>query len=132
MTGPGTSPRNPRNRLEFLRYALTGEKSLTGNELIERIPEVQQFARVHGGRPCRAASARWRRCDIYSGYDSIRLRVGRACPSGSVRRIADGAQREGVGCRDRGVAFTKLSMWLWYQESRARRAAVGMDRTIEN
>jgi L-asparaginase len=46
MTGPGTLPRNPRNRLEFLRYALTGETRLTGNELIERIPEVQQFARV--------------------------------------------------------------------------------------
>jgi uncharacterized protein YraI len=26
MTGPGTLPRIPRNRLEFLRYALTGEK----------------------------------------------------------------------------------------------------------
>jgi L-asparaginase len=46
MTGPGTLPRNPRNRLEFLRYTLTGEARLTGNELIERIPEVQQFARV--------------------------------------------------------------------------------------
>jgi hypothetical protein len=46
MTGPGTLPRNPTNRLEFLRYALTGEKRLTGNELIKRIPEVQQFARV--------------------------------------------------------------------------------------
>jgi L-asparaginase len=46
ITGPGTLPRNPRNRLEFLRYATTGEPRLTGKELIERIPEVQQFARV--------------------------------------------------------------------------------------
>ena len=46
FTGVGTLPRNPRNRLEFLRYATTSESRLTGKELIERIPEVQQFARV--------------------------------------------------------------------------------------
>jgi L-asparaginase len=46
ITGPGTLPRNPKNRLEFLRYATTGEPRLTGKELIERIPEVAQFARV--------------------------------------------------------------------------------------
>src|SRR5882724_5755599 len=46
FTGVGTLPRNPKNRLEYLRYATTGEARLTGKELIERIPEVQQFARV--------------------------------------------------------------------------------------
>src|SRR6266480_760796 len=46
FTGVGTLPRNPKNRLEFLRYATTGEPRLTGKELIERIPEVQKFARV--------------------------------------------------------------------------------------
>ena len=46
MTGPGTLPRNPKNRLEYLRYAFTGEPRLTGRELIERIPEIQKFARV--------------------------------------------------------------------------------------
>ena len=46
MTGAGTLPRNPTNRLEYLRYATTGEPRLTGKELIERIPEVQKFARV--------------------------------------------------------------------------------------
>jgi L-asparaginase len=46
MTGPGTLPRNPKNRLEFLRYATTGEAPLTAKELVERIPEVAQFARV--------------------------------------------------------------------------------------
>src|SRR6185436_491485 len=46
ITGAGTLPRNPKNRLEYLRYATTGEPRLTGKELIERIPEVQQFARV--------------------------------------------------------------------------------------
>src|SRR5215475_11530732 len=46
VTGVGTLPRNPKNRLEFLRYATTGEPRLTGRELLERIPEVQQFARV--------------------------------------------------------------------------------------
>src|SRR5437016_7311925 len=46
VTGVGTLPRNPTNRLEYLRYSLTGEPRLTGKELIARIPEVQQFARV--------------------------------------------------------------------------------------
>ncbi|MBI3076679.1 MAG: asparaginase, partial [Deltaproteobacteria bacterium] len=46
MMGPGTLPRNPQNRLEYVRYALTGEPRLTGRQLFERIPEVQQFARV--------------------------------------------------------------------------------------
>ena len=46
MTGPGTLPRNPKNRLEYLRYATTGEMPLTAKELVERIPEVAQFARV--------------------------------------------------------------------------------------
>ena len=46
VTGVGTLPRNPKNRLEFLRYATTGEPRLTGRELLERIPEVAQFARV--------------------------------------------------------------------------------------
>jgi L-asparaginase len=46
MTGTGTIPRNPANRLEYLRYATTGEPRLTGRQMLERIPEVQKFARV--------------------------------------------------------------------------------------
>jgi L-asparaginase len=46
ITGVGTLPRNPKNRLEFLRYATTGEPRLTGRELLEKIPEVRQFARM--------------------------------------------------------------------------------------
>jgi L-asparaginase len=46
LTGAGTIPRNPANRLEYLRYALTGEPRLTGAQMIERIPEIQKFARV--------------------------------------------------------------------------------------
>jgi L-asparaginase len=46
LTGAGTIPRNPANRLEYLRYALTGEPRLTGQQMVERIPEVQKFARV--------------------------------------------------------------------------------------
>jgi L-asparaginase len=46
MTGAGTLPRNPANRLEYLRYATTGEPRLTGKQMVERIPEVQKFARV--------------------------------------------------------------------------------------
>jgi L-asparaginase len=46
ISGGGTIMRNPKNRLEFIRYAQTGEPSLTLSEMIERIPEVQQFASV--------------------------------------------------------------------------------------
>ena len=46
LTGVGTIPRNPTNRLEYLRYATTGEPRLTGKQMIERIPEVLKFARV--------------------------------------------------------------------------------------
>ncbi len=46
MTGPGTLPRNPANRLEYLRYAITESPRLTGKELIAKIPEIEQFARV--------------------------------------------------------------------------------------
>lgn len=46
MTGTGTIPRNPANRLEYLRYAITGEPRLTGRQMLERIPEIQKFARV--------------------------------------------------------------------------------------
>ena len=46
ITCTGTLPRNPKNRLEYLRYATTGEARLTGKELVTRIPEVEQFARV--------------------------------------------------------------------------------------
>ena len=46
MTGPGTLPRNPKDRLNYLRYATTGEERLTGKQMLEKIPEVQQFARV--------------------------------------------------------------------------------------
>ena len=46
ITCTGTLPRNPKNRLEYLRYATTGEPRLTGKELVARIPEVEQFARV--------------------------------------------------------------------------------------
>jgi L-asparaginase len=46
ITGTGTLPRNPKNRLEYLRYATTREARLTGKEMIERIPEVSRYARV--------------------------------------------------------------------------------------
>jgi L-asparaginase len=46
MSGGGTLPRNPANRLEYARYVMTGEAALTTTELIERVPEVKRFARV--------------------------------------------------------------------------------------
>jgi L-asparaginase/Glu-tRNA(Gln) amidotransferase subunit D len=46
MTGRGTLVLNPGNRLEYLRYALTGKPWLSARELIEFLPEAGQFARV--------------------------------------------------------------------------------------
>jgi L-asparaginase len=46
FTTPGTLQFNPANRLEYLRYALTGEPVLTGQQLVDRIPEIQRFASV--------------------------------------------------------------------------------------
>lgn len=46
MTGPGTLVRNPKNRLEYLRYALSGEPWLTAKEMVDRLPEVHQYARI--------------------------------------------------------------------------------------
>jgi L-asparaginase len=46
ITCTGTLPRNPKNRLEYLRYAAVNAPRLTGKQLVEQIPEVQQFARV--------------------------------------------------------------------------------------
>jgi len=46
MTGRGTLVLNPGNRLEYLRYAVTGEPPLTAKELMESLPEARQFAHV--------------------------------------------------------------------------------------
>jgi L-asparaginase len=46
LTGVGTLPRNPPNRLEYLRYSIIDAPRLTGRQMLERIPEIQQFARV--------------------------------------------------------------------------------------
>ncbi len=45
INGSGTLSRGPKDRLEYLRYSITGER-LTGQQLIEMIPEVSRFARV--------------------------------------------------------------------------------------
>ena len=46
VTSTGTLVSNPENRLDYLRYSLTGEPKLTGKELLDRLPEAQKFARV--------------------------------------------------------------------------------------
>lgn len=46
LQGTGTLGRNPSNRLDYLRYAVPSVPQMTGQDLIDRLPEVQQFARV--------------------------------------------------------------------------------------
>jgi len=46
MVGPGTIPRNPSDRLDYLRYSLDPAPRLTGEEMLERVPEIARFARV--------------------------------------------------------------------------------------
>ena len=46
MTGPGTLVRKPKNRLEYVRYALTGEPWLMAKELADCLPEAGQFAHL--------------------------------------------------------------------------------------
>src|SRR5581483_3245500 len=46
MMGPGTIPRNPSDRLNYLRYALDPAPRLTGEQMLEQVPEIARFARV--------------------------------------------------------------------------------------
>ena len=58
LTGAGTIPRNPANRLEYLRYALTGEPRLTGPSARPPQPPVRFHLRprneVDAPQPLRA------------------------------------------------------------------------------
>jgi len=46
VLGPGTIPRNPSDRLNYLRYALDPAPRLTGEEMLAQVPEIARFARV--------------------------------------------------------------------------------------
>jgi L-asparaginase len=46
ILGPGTIPRNPSDRLNYLRYSLDPAPRLTGEEMLAFVPEIANFARV--------------------------------------------------------------------------------------
>ena len=46
MVGPGTLPSMGKDRMDLLRYRLSGNPRLTGDQLIEPLPEVAKVARV--------------------------------------------------------------------------------------
>jgi L-asparaginase len=46
MVGPGTLPSMGKDRMDLLRYRLSGNPRLTGEQLIEPLPEIAKVARV--------------------------------------------------------------------------------------
>src|SRR5262245_10470601 len=46
MVGPGTLPSVGKDRMDLLRYRLSGNPRLTGDQLIEPLPEIAKVARV--------------------------------------------------------------------------------------
>ncbi len=47
LMAPGTLPSQGKNRLDFLRYSRSGRPRLTGEELLDTLPEIGSIARVH-------------------------------------------------------------------------------------
>jgi L-asparaginase/Glu-tRNA(Gln) amidotransferase subunit D len=46
MTGPGTLPSVGKDRMDLLRYRLSGNPRLTGEQMLEPLPEIAKVARV--------------------------------------------------------------------------------------
>ena len=46
MIGPGTLPSVGRDRMDLLRYRLSGNPRLTGEQMLEPLPEIAKVARV--------------------------------------------------------------------------------------
>jgi L-asparaginase len=46
MVGPGTLPSMGKDRMDLIRYRLSGNPRLTGEQLIEPLPEIAKVARV--------------------------------------------------------------------------------------
>src|SRR5262249_38210656 len=46
MVGPGTLPSVGKDRMDLLRYRLSGNPRLTGDQLIEPLPEIAKIARI--------------------------------------------------------------------------------------
>ena len=46
MIGPGTLPSVGRDRMDLLRYRLSGNPRLTGEQMLEPLPEVAKVARI--------------------------------------------------------------------------------------
>jgi hypothetical protein len=46
MIGPGTLPSMGKDRMDLLRYRLSGSPRLTGEQMLEPLPEIAKVARV--------------------------------------------------------------------------------------
>jgi hypothetical protein len=46
MIGPGTLPSVGKDRMDLLRYRLSGNPRLTGEQMLEPLPEIAKVARV--------------------------------------------------------------------------------------
>src|SRR5436309_13461314 len=50
MIGPGTLPSVGKDRMDLLRYRLSGNPRLTGEQMLEPLPEIAKVARVEVDR----------------------------------------------------------------------------------
>src|SRR5262249_47304952 len=46
LIGPGTLPSVGKDRMDLLRYRLSGNSRLTGEQMLEPLPEIAKIARV--------------------------------------------------------------------------------------
>src|SRR4029453_4082384 len=46
LIGPGTLPSVGKDRMDLLRYRLSGNPRLTGEQMLEPLPEIAKVARV--------------------------------------------------------------------------------------
>ena len=69
LIGPGTLPRVGKDRMDLLRYRLSGNTRLTGEQMLEQLPEIAKVARVDvdKGNPYEQAS--------YDALRKLALRV---------------------------------------------------------
>jgi hypothetical protein len=62
MIGPGTLPSVGKDRLDLLRYRLSGNQRLTGEQMLEPLPEIAKVARVEVDKVILTIKDRTRPC----------------------------------------------------------------------
>ncbi|MGA8799262.1 MAG: asparaginase domain-containing protein, partial [Pseudolabrys sp.] len=81
LIGPGTLPSVGKNRMDLLRYRVSGIPRLTGQQLLEPLPEIASIARVEvdNGNPWNMAT--------YEDLRKLSMQVGELLRSPDVDGI---------------------------------------------